>query len=209
MLQNRVDPWGKLCAVADRGSLMGNRGILHDANNEIVHQWRHKNWVTCLLKYKDIQRPKPFSQGNYSELFFLDEATAMSAGHRPCNFCQRNRLTEFKNAWVAANQPDRVVRDVSMNDVDAVLHGERVDGAKSKRTYRAVLETLPVGTFFEYASDAYAVTQSGVRKWSFSGYSEVIKLDMSVVVQVLTPPSIVKAFAYGFVPRMAVDESLT
>ena len=86
MLQNRVNPWGALCAVSDRGQLMGNQGILHNEHNNIVRAWKHKAWVTCLLQFKDIQRPKPFSQGNYSELFFLDEVTAFAAGHRPCNF---------------------------------------------------------------------------------------------------------------------------
>lgn len=85
---------------------MGNRGILHDDGNRIVRPWAHKAWVTCLLEFNGVKRPKPFSPGNYSELFFMDEATAFAAGHRPCAHCQRARHREFKDSWVRANGAD-------------------------------------------------------------------------------------------------------
>ncbi len=94
-LQNRVDPWGYLRATSARGSLMGNRGILHNQEKRIVRPWAHKAWIACLLSYGSVRRAV-FAPGNYSELFFLDEATALSAGHRPCGQCQRERYRLFK-----------------------------------------------------------------------------------------------------------------
>ena len=98
MFQNRVDPWGAFHAVSNRGTLMGNRGILHNAEQVIVSRWKSKRWLTCALHFKVIRR-QVFSPGNYSELFFLDEATAFAAGHRPCNDCRRDRLKDFREAW--------------------------------------------------------------------------------------------------------------
>ncbi|WP_143968283.1 hypothetical protein [Tepidimonas fonticaldi] len=200
MLQNRVNPRGELCAVPSRGTLMGNRGILHDANQRIVKPWAHHAWVTCLLEYKGIQRPRPFSTpNNYSELFFLDEATAFSAGHRPCNFCQRERAQAFKTAWFKAN-PD-ACKEVSLKALDSVLHRERVDRNKNKLTYDARLDSLPVGAFFVWKNLFLAKTRQGCLEWSFDGYRPGPTVPASEVVQVLTPRSVVNAFAQGFEPR--------
>ena len=98
-LQNRVDPWGRLVSVAARGTLIGNRGILHDGGGRIVRPWKGKAWIACALQWKDWQR-RPFKPGTWTELFFLDEATAFSAGHRPCKLCRRARHLEFKQAWL-------------------------------------------------------------------------------------------------------------
>lgn len=99
---------------------MGNRGILHNDENRIVRPWAHKWWVTCVLEFKDIKRLKPFSQGNYSELFFVDEATDFAAGHRLCAYCQRARHLEFKGAWVRANLPEDVRASTKIPDIDIV-----------------------------------------------------------------------------------------
>lgn len=206
MLQNRVNPWGALCTVPDRGDLMGNRGILHNERKEIVANWRHKHWVTCLLAFKEIQRPKPFSTlDNYSELFFLDEATAFAAGHRPCNYCQRERLTEFKNAWVRANRPGSQPRDTRMDEIDQVLHSERVLRGGIKNTYTAKLEQLPFGTIVEHDKQALLIDKSGLYHWSFSGYTLADSLSPSTEVNVLTPFSIVKSFECGFNPKTAAE----
>jgi hypothetical protein len=201
MLQNRVNPWGALCAVSDRGQLMGNRGILHNEHNNIVRAWKHKAWVTCLLQFKDIQRPKPFSQGNYSELFFLDEVTAFAAGHRPCNFCQRARAQEFKEAWVRANIPAAEQQAVTMPDVDKVLHAERAIRGGGKKTYPCRLSELPRGAMFDLGGVAYAVGLDGVHHWSFSGYGPAVAMDSNATVEVLTPASVVRTFSAGFVPK--------
>jgi len=179
---------------------MGNRGILHNDENRIVRPWAHKWWVTCVLEFKDIKRPKPFSQGNYSELFFVDEATAFAAGHRPCAYCQRARHLEFKGAWVRANLPEDVPASTKMPDIDKVLHAERAISGGGKRTYDARLVELPHGAIFEHKDVAYLVSVRGNLPWSFSGYGAAQNIDETGLVKVLTPRSIVRAFAAGFTP---------
>lgn len=198
-LQNRVDPWGRLCAVSHRGALMGNRGILHNDDNRIVRPWAHKAWVTCLLEFNGVKRPRPFSAGNYSELFFIDEATAFAAGHRPCAQCQRARHRQFKEAWVGANMANASSSATLMPAIDRVLHAERCVPGGAKTTCRMALPALPSGTIFEYREDAYLVTSAGYVPWSFNGYGPARMIDEEVV-QVLTPRSIVRAFEAGFKP---------
>lgn len=181
---------------------MGNRGILHNETNKIVRPWARKAWVTCLLEFKSIKRQKPFSQGNYSELFFLDEATAFSAGHRPCATCQRVRYLEFKGTWVQANMPDVSPTSVDMKEVDKVLHAERAISRGGKMTYEAPLVELPIGSMFEHENAAYIVTSQGYLPWSFQGYGVPHHIDLQAVVKVLTPRSIVRVFAKGFRPRV-------
>src|SRR5690606_20009325 len=118
-LQNRVDPWGRLNAVRARGTLMGNRGILHDDAGRIVRPWKGKAWIACALHWKDWQRT-PFTPGTWSELFFLDEATAFAAGHRPCKLCRRVRHLEFKRAWLAANRELVDSDEPPISAIDAV-----------------------------------------------------------------------------------------
>jgi hypothetical protein len=180
---------------------MGNRGILHNEQNQIVRAWKHKAWVTCLLQFKDIQRPKPFSQGNYSELFYLDEVTAFAAGHRPCNFCQRTRTQEFKEAWVRANIPADEQQAVTMPDIDKVLHAERASPGGGKKTHSRSLSELPRGAMFDIDGVAYAVGFDGVHAWSFAGYGPAVALDSNTTVDVLTPASVVRTFSAGFVPK--------
>lgn len=201
MLQNRVNPWGQLCSVPARGSLMGNRGVLHNSDKEIVRQWKHQNWVTCLLEYDSIKRPKPFSTlDNYSELFFLDEATAFAAGHRPCNYCQRARSQAFKSAWLMANVDPQQHSQYSMAAIDKAIHAERTIRGGGKRTFQDRLAGLPGGTFFAYQSKALLVTANGYRPWTFEGYGPAYAIDSAAVVDVLTPASIVRTFAGGFAP---------
>lgn len=201
MLQNRVNPWGELCRVQARGTLMGNRGVLHDVRQEIVRQSARTAWVTCELTFKDWRRPKPFSTlNNYSELFFLDQATAFAAGHRPCTTCRRAHSTAFKSAWIAANSTGTT--DVSLADIDKVLKKDRTDAAGKKVTYEFRLGDLPIGTMFAVDSVAYVVSRRGYLPWSFSGYGAPVEMAADRVVTVLTPRSVVAAFTRGFEPEM-------
>jgi len=179
---------------------MGNRGILHDEANSIVRPWAHKAWVTCLLEFKNIKRPKPFSHGNYSELFFVDEATAFAAGHRPCAYCQRARHLEFKGAWVRANVSEDLRASTKMPDIDKVIHAERAVSGGGKKTYDARLVELPHGAIFQHEDVAYLVSVRGCLPWSFDGYGAPKAMDVAAIVKVLTPRSIVRAFAAGFAP---------
>ncbi len=202
-LQNRVDPWGVLNAVPSKAATrMGNRGILHNESNAIVRPWAHKAWVSCLLSFKDIKRPRPFSAGQYSELFFLDEATAFSAGHRPCAYCQRERHMRFKEAWLQGNVDAHSRAAMRMPEIDRLLHADRVVGRSDKRTYTAGISTLPVGTMFERGGSAFVVSTKGYLPWSFDGYGEATEIGPDTSVTVLTPQSIVRAFLCGFVPQL-------
>ncbi|EOD5215689.1 hypothetical protein [Pseudomonas aeruginosa] len=208
MLQNRVDPSGQLHAVSDRGALMGNRGILHNAENQIIRPWAHKSWVTCLLSYKNIKRSKPFSAGNYSELFFLDEATAFAAGHRPCSYCQRERSKLFKAAWLNANAPCTEHSDISMPKLDAQLHKERSLRGGTKITYQESAGTLPKGAMFAHNGSFFLASENGYLPWTFSGYGSAIDLSPTTSVSVLTPKSIVAAFTHGFQPYLHPSASV-
>ena len=180
---------------------MGNRGILHDDANRIIRPWAHKAWVTCLLEFKGIKRARPFSKGNYSELFFIDEATAFAAGHRPCAYCQRQRHLAFKEAWLGANVAQESRAGMSMKEIDAMLHAERAVRGGRKVTYDAMLHELPGGVIFEYEQRAYLVSRQGrYLPWSFGGYAESRDIEPTAVVKVLTPRSIVQAFERGFSP---------
>lgn len=181
---------------------MGNRGILHDEGNGIVRPWAHKAWVTCLLEFNGIKRPKPFSPGNYSELFFIDEATAFAAGHRPCAHCQRARHREFKDTWVRANVADELRASTLMPAIDRVLHAERCVPGGSKATFDAPLVELPRGAMFEHEEAAYLVAAIGYLPWSFDGYGTAKDIGGAPVVKVLTPQSIIRAFDNGFAPMV-------
>lgn len=200
-LQNRVDPFGALKAVPYRGSLMGNRGKLHDDDQRIRRQSARKAWVTCVLSYKGIKRPV-FAPGSYSELFFLDEATAFAAGHRPCKTCQRDRHIEFKSSWLQANK--RAAADIftPVTEIDATLHAERIAGDSAKRTFTSTLSDLPDGTMFEHEGAAFLLWNKRFLKWGFGGYSHGNTIPASARVQVLTPPSIVRMFAEGYQPTV-------
>jgi len=200
-LQNRVDPWGKLIAVNARGAWLGNRGILHNARKEIIAPWRHKAWITCNLVHRGIKR-QLFHPHRYSELFFLDEATAFSAGHRPCAQCRRARYTDFKGAWCAANRENEA-RTIPVAEIDKQLHAERVARDGTKVTFSTEFANIPVGTFIEVDGDAWLYWQGQLKKWSPAGYIAIGEPPAPrTCVTVLTPFSIVRIFAQGFTPQL-------
>lgn len=203
-LQNRVDPWGSLIATNARGTLLGNRGILHNDKKEIVSFSKRPAWVTCQLSFKGWKR-EIFSPGNYSELFFLDEATAFSAGHRPCGMCRRERFNEFKVVWQTANLASD--QEQSIAEIDKQMHAERVIRGGKKVTYTAEFKSLPDGTFIEHQGQAYLCWQGALKQWSPEGYSETdVFPDLDEMVTVLTPHSIVKMYSNGFVPQIQGEE---
>ena len=191
-LQNRVDPWGRLHSVEARGAWMGNRGVLHDASRQIVRPWRLKAWILCRLEFKGRRR-EVFAPARYSELFFLDEATAFAAGHRPCAECNRERFNQFKRAWPARTK---------VNEIDAVLHAERIAGA-DKVSYDARLDELPEGVMIEREGAALLVQANALYPWSFAGYGAPLPRPPGATrVRVLTPRSMVRAIAQGLVPQI-------
>lgn len=201
-LQNRVDPWGKLNSVSARGAWLGNRGILHNEQKNIVVPWRHKSWVTCKLEFQGRKR-EVFSVGNYSELFFLDEATAFSAGHRPCGECRRDRYKEFKALWCLANLGVTSPAAVPISQIDKQLHLERAVRGGGKVTFQAELKVVPEGAFIELNGVAFMLWLGQLHQWTPHGYIQPdLTMSPSSVVTVLTPASIVRLLMHGFKPQV-------
>src|SRR5215472_1724628 len=143
-LQNRVDPFGNLFSTPARGTMMGNRGGVLHANRKIVRLYKSRRWITCVLEFKDRRRIV-MTEGRYTELFFLDEATALAAGHRPCAECRRVKFNAFRDAWRRASG----LKDVPLADeMDLALHLARID-KREKVTYRAAISSLPDGCFVQ------------------------------------------------------------
>ncbi len=196
--QNRVTPFGTIVATAARGTLMGNRGVLHDDEGRIVRPWRLKRWILCWLQFKGRRRAV-MTPGRYTELFFLDEPTGLAAGHRPCAECQRDRFNTFRRAWQLGNGMGE--EPVSATALDERLHAERLTSGGSKRTYAEDLSVLPDGVLVSRASDpdsAWLVWRGNLLLWAPEGYRDRIPRPPAEQVSVLTPRSIVAALRAGY-----------
>ena len=200
-LQNRVDPWGRLNEDPSKaGMVMGNRGILHDPEQRVVKRWTTKAWVACDPKFRGISRKPLFRPGRYSELFFLDEAIALAAGHRACAYCQRGRFDAFKAAWARSAEPPLDSAKLPINEVDAELHGQRVSRGIQKITFDAQVGSLPEGTMIEVGADAFLLHRGQRWRWSFLGYESADPLPPATQVRVLTPKGIVRVYSAGYKP---------
>ncbi|HJN12269.1 MAG: hypothetical protein QGG09_06720 [Pirellulaceae bacterium] len=201
-LQNRVSPLNKIVAYPEHGLFMGNRGCLHNDNQQIVRQkCSLKRWIVCLTSFKDRKRSL-MSQRQYTELFFLDEATALAAGHRPCAECRRKDYRCFKEAWINGNPNSRLTANSSINKVDAWLHRDRLTKDGQQETYTAVLRELPSGTFFTIPNcqTPLLLWHGTALSWTPSGYETVPSIrDYSEVI-VRTPRSTVNALRAGYIP---------
>jgi len=194
-LQNRVDPFGELLATSARGTLFGNRGGKFHRDDRKLTRRRYatRQWICCVLSFKGRQRD--VWGRYYTELFFLDEPTALAAGHRPCFECRREEANDF--ALKFAGRGERA----SAPAMDETLHAERLDG-RTKRLHRRKLDDLPDGTFLTLSGDdAYAVKGSGLLRWTPSGYTESRTRRGGITVDTLTPPSITKVLSRGYMPR--------
>jgi hypothetical protein len=200
--QNRVTPFGQIIAVPERGTMMGNRGILHDASGQLKRGWATKAWIICSLALRPGRKPLPMmAPGHYTPLFFLDEATALAAGHRPCAECRRPAYTRFKSLWLQANTDLIQQAHPPIAAIDAILHRERLTERREKRVYQAPLTDLPIGTFITLDDAAYLVWEENLLRWSPAGYVEIQPKPGDTVVNVLTPASVVKTLAAGYVPE--------
>ena len=202
--QNRVTPFGEIVASSARGTLMGNRGCLHDATGRITRPYRLTAWIYCLLEFKGRRRAV-MSPGKYTELFFLDEATALAAGHRPCAECQRGRYNEFMACWGKANAGLLGGEKLRAPVVDAVLQKERMGPGGEKVKWRAKLGELPVGVMVDVEGEPQVVISSGVKPWGPDGYGSGKRVPTETSVLVLTPASTVRGIAGGFAPDMRAN----
>lgn len=202
-LQNRVDPFGQLFAVTNKGQWMGNRGRLHDAEKRVIRQFEKKSWITCSLTFGEVKRLGMMQPDSYTELFFLDEATVYAAGHRPCAQCRRNAYSLFKAKWVETF-PEQ--KDLSAKAIDTLLHTARLNHDGSKRTWRLQVGALPDGSMIEHDGRSLLLWQGKQWVWSFAGYQPVEQpLSPSTEVSVITPEPIVRLFANGLPVTVAVD----
>ena len=199
-LQNRVNPFGDIIAVDARGTLMGNRGIIHDPSTKqlLTRRWQHQAWICCVLSFKDYKHPI-MGRSAYTELFFLDEATALGAGHRPCAYCRRREFNAFKRAWMSGQHQDPE-RFESAPNIDRQLHRERVTRRRQQVTFRAPWSALPSGTMVEYQADAALLWRDALHPWTSRGYQAAVDPPTSGDTKVLTPRSIVAALNSGYVP---------
>jgi hypothetical protein len=191
-LQNRVDPFGEIVAVAARGTLMGNRGgHFHRADRTLgTRRWASRQWICCVLDFKN--RRRDVMGVGYTELFFLDEVTALAAGHRPCFECRRREALAFAECW-SAPRP-------SAPEMDAVLHAQRLDGGAKKR-HRLPLEALPDGAMIAVDGTGFAVKNGRLLQWSPKGYAARRERPDGVIADVLTPPAILAVLRAGYPPR--------
>jgi hypothetical protein len=196
-LQNRVTPFNVLVADADyRGMFMGNRGVLHNAQREIVRWRNERRWIICLTEFKHRRRA-PMTPGQYTELFFLDEATALAAGHRPCAECQRDRFNAFRGALASVEN----TAALSAVDIDVRLDAERRDG-NTQRCHDVALDDVPVGAMFAIDGTAY-LKMHGARflAWTPTGY-ERAPAPTATRVEMLTPPLSAAALRGGYEPAV-------
>jgi hypothetical protein len=190
-LQNRVTPFGEIIAVLERGTLMGNRGILHDDAGRIVRSWQVRRWIACRTAFRGRQR-QLLQPHSWTELFFLDEATAFAAGHRPCALCRREDYDRFVRIWQELH-PGQAGADA----IDAQLHSERLTPAREQRHHEVRLEELPDGAFVLHEDAPHLVLGSELRRWTPSGYASASGRFAGAAVAI-TPPSLVHVLRVGW-----------
>ena len=192
-LQNRVLPNGEIVAIPERGTLTGNRGIIHGLDRKLTHcRWSHHAWICCVLDWQGRKR-KVMSGRKWTELFFLDEAVAFAAGHRPCGYCRRCDYTAFKTIW------QEVYGTVSsVKDIDRVLHQNRVDPvSRLKSTFHMPIRDLPNGAFFQKDGATFLIRNGGALTFSPAGYTD--RMDCNdEVVKVLRPKPLVEVLRAGY-----------
>jgi hypothetical protein len=201
-LQNRVTPFNRIVSVPARGLFTGNRGVLHGKDRRLSNRrWTTRAWIVCLLNFKGRSR-RVMTPGRYTELFFLDEASAFAAGHRPCAECRRADYLRFKTAWVRANLPERTGSQPAVGELDRVLHADRLAEDGRQRRFAARTGELPDGTLVSLpeSDDAWLIADGRARRWSWEGYGDPERWSGDREVEVLTPRSTVRALAAGYRP---------
>jgi hypothetical protein len=195
-LRNRVTPLGELVADPARGLVYGNRGCLHDEHGRIRRRFNGKRWIACRLEFRGRRRAPLLQPGRFTELFFLDEATAFAAGHRPCALCRREDYDRFGALWRRLH-PGQVGADA----IDAQLHAERLDpGTRTQRHQHAPLDELPDGAFVVRDGVPHLVLDAQLLPWTPAGYVARVPRPACEQAVVITPPSLVAVLRAGWEP---------
>ena len=195
-LQNRVTPTGDIIATPHRGIFTGNRGIIHDPTTKTLlkKRWSTPAWLICVCEFRGRRR-KVMATRSWTELFFLDEATAFAAGHRPCFYCRREDANRFRAAWEAGNG----ARKLLAREIDAELHRERLEkGRKRLHLLPAPLAELPDGAMVQDGAESFLIMQGRTVLWSPAGYLRAERTPVDA--RLLTPPSTLRAFKAGYRP---------
>jgi hypothetical protein len=195
-LQNRVTPTGDIIATPHRGLFTGNRGIIHDPATRTLlkKRWSSPAWITCVCEFRDWRR-KVMGRRSWTELFFLDEATAFAAGHRPCFFCRRDDANRFRAAWEKGNS----VTAVRAREIDAVLHRERLErGKKRLHPLPMPVSELPDGAMVQQGEASFLILEGKALQWSMAGYRETDGAIENALL--LTPLSTLRALGAGYRP---------
>jgi hypothetical protein len=191
-LQNRATPLGDVIADPARGLVYANRGCLHDEHGSIRRRYNGKRWIACRLEFKGRRRPL-MRPGRFTELFFLDEASAFAAGHRPCAECRREDYIRFVEIW-RAHHAGQTGADV----IDERLHTERLDPrTRAQRRHEGSMDGLPDGTFVLRNEQPWLVRGSEILRWTPAGYLGRERRP-SGRATVITPPSLVSVLKTGW-----------
>ena len=195
-LQNRVTPLGELIADPARGLVYGNRGCLHDESGRIRRGYAGKRWIACRLEFRGWLRRPLLQPGRFTELFFLDEVTALAAGHRPCALCRREDYNRLVAIWSDLH-PGQVGADA----IDAQLHHERLDPrTRARRFHEATTDQLPDGAFVLVEGEACVLLGGRLLRWTPAGYDADLPQPPAGTATLITPPSLVALLAAGWQP---------
>jgi hypothetical protein len=195
-LRNRVTPLGELVAEPGRGLVYGNRGCLHDEHGRIRRRFNGRRWISCRLRFRGWHRGQLMQPRRFTELFFLDEATAFAAGHRPCALCRREDYVRFGEIWRELH-PGEVGADA----IDAQLHAERIEPrTRGHRLHETDLADLPDGAFVLHAGVPSLVLGPELLRWSTAGYVERSARPDRSAITLITPPSLVEVLRAGWNP---------
>ena len=193
-LQNRVTPLGELVAVPDRGLVYGNRGCLHDDAGHIRRGWATRRWIGCRLQFRGWQRGPLLQPGKFTELFFLDDVTALAAGHRPCALCRRSDYDRLTALWATLHVGER-----GADAIDLRLHGERLTADRRQRRHETASGDLPDGAFVLRDGAPWLVQGDALLRWTPAGYTErAARPAAGERAVVVTPPSLVAVLRDGW-----------
>ena len=191
-LRNRVTPLGELVPAPARGLVYGNRGCLHDADGNVRRRYAVRRWIACRLEFKGWQRGPMLQPGKFTELFFLDEATALAAGHRPCALCRREDYDRFGAIWADLHRGEG-----GAGAIDLRLHEERLNG-NGRRLHRRPVEELPDGAFVLRGGTPWLVLGADLLRWTPAGYTSRDRAEG--VVEAITPPTLIEVLRAGWHP---------
>lgn len=204
VLQNRADPYGVLHAVQARGMFTGNRGVIHDPQTRrlLNRRWTTRAWIICTCDFQGRRRDVMGFNGRsggagWTEIFFLDEVTALSAGHRPCFYCRREAASSFARAFASGQGESHV----SAPQMDHILHATRARSATNGLVNRNMVHDLPDGVIIEFSGVPYAKRGPSLLEWIFEGYREGVPVSkVGEAQRVITPAATVSALRSGFQP---------